>query len=74
MTGDAQRTEGSGHKNGDLAVLRKVWANRQFKPQDSPQSPKAKAEKADKPEQQGQPMPARGVGKTKSNPFVIDDD
>ncbi|KAG8166145.1 hypothetical protein KVR01_004697 [Diaporthe batatas] len=68
---ETQRAEANSHKEGDLAVLRKVWAKRQSNPHDHPQSPKVKAEKA---ERRRQSMPTSGVGRTKSNPFVIDDD
>lgn len=71
MTDDGQRTEANSQKERDLAAVRKVWANRQSKPQDSPKQPKVKAEKA---EPRRQTMPPSGHGKTISDPFVIDDD
>lgn len=77
MTEDDQRSGANSHKESDLAALRKVWANRQSKPQDNPKQPKVKAEQAeqaDEADQRRQTMPPGGYGKTISDPFVIDDD
>lgn len=71
MTDDGHQTEVNSQKERDLAAVRKVWANRQSKPQDGPNQPKIKTEKAEK---RRQTMPPDGHGKTISDPFVIDDD